>query len=182
VGGKSLEEVDPCSRRVEAELLERAQWYSFISNRVGIVKYRWVLLALCAFFVVLGLTSTFARLHQLKLARGELQRALSQYDIVADANELKAREKLENALKSIDIAASPVNLIKWVLVFIAAFFVGKTIERATHYLFPRVVFEIGAGKKRHETIKRIRKHAGYWIMTLIVGLLLLVLSWKLRAK
>ena len=183
VGGNSLEEVDPCSRRLEAELIERVQWYSFISNRGWIVKYRWALLSICLFLVVLGLSSTFIRQRQLNRTRTEVERVLSEYGKdVSDANKIEMREKAKEVLKAVDKARSPANVIKWVFIWIGTFFAGKFIERSIHYLFPRVVFEIGAGKKRHETIKRIRKHVGYWIMTLIVGLVLLIVSWKFGFK
>jgi hypothetical protein len=181
VGGKNLEEIDPCSRKIEAELLECSQWYSFISNRVWLIKYRWILFFICIFLFLWGLISTFSRQHQLRQARNKVESVLSEYENeISDANEMGIKTKAEEILKVIDKRSSPINIVQVVLFGIGAFFAGKYIERFMHFLFPRVVFEIGAGKKRHENIKRIRKHVGYWIMTLIVGLVLLIIGRKMK--
>jgi hypothetical protein len=183
VGGNSTEEVDPCTRKLEAEIIERAQWYSFISNRVWVIRYRWIFLSICIFLVILGLGSTFMRQHQLNQARAKIELILSTYgENISDKNEIEMREKAKDVLNSIDKARSPAIVIKWVFIWIGIFFLSKFTERSIHYLFPRVVFEIGAAKKRYDTIKKIRKHVGYWIMTLIVGLILLIVSWKFGIK
>lgn len=180
VGGKTVSEVQPCFRKLEAELVERARWYSFISNRVWLIKCRWVLLVIGVLLVVLGLIGALARAYQLKCARANVTAILSEHSNgVSDANQAPVREKAEEALRAIDRASSPLHVVKWVLICFAAFFVVKFEERFIQYLFPRVVFEIGAGKKRHENIKRLRKWIGYWTMSLIVGLVLLIISRRL---
>lgn len=180
VGGKTLPEVEPCSRKLEAELVERAQWYSFISNRVWLIKRWWVFFIIAALLLVWSLASTFTRTQRLNRARAEVSAILSTYDDnLSDPNQAQIREKAKEALEVIDKARSPINIVKWVLLGILTFFICKFTEKLIHYLFPRVVFEIGAGKKRHENIKKARKIIGYWLMTLIIGLVLLRIGTKL---
>lgn len=180
VGGKNLPEVEPCSRKLEAELAERAQWYSFISNRVWLIKCWWVFLIIGVLLLVWGLASTFTRAQRLNRARAEVSAILTQYDDnPSDPNQAQIREQAQEALEVIDKAMSPIKIVKGVLWGILAFFIFKFTEKLVHYLFPRVVFEIGTGKKRHENIKKARKIIGYWLMTLIIGIVLLMIATKL---
>ena len=181
IGGKTLPEVEPCSRKLEAELVERAQWYSFISNRVWLIKRWWVFFIIGALLLVWSLASIFIRAQRLNRARAEVSAILSKYDDnLSDPNQAQIRDKAKEALEVIDKARSPFNIVKWVLLAILIFFIGKFTEKLIHYLFPRVVFEIGTGKKRHENIKKARKIIGYWLMTLLIGLVLLIISRKLQ--
>ncbi len=181
IGGKNPPEVEPCSRKLEAELMERSQWYSFISNRVWLIKYRWVFLTICALIVIWSLISVFIRTQRLNRARTEVSAILSKYeDSAADPNQAQIREKAKGVLEVIDKARSPVIFVKWVLFGIVSFFIANFSERLIYYLFPRVVFEIGAGRKRHENIKKARKIIGYWLMSLIIGLVLLMIGRRLQ--
>ena len=179
VGGRTLAEVEPCFRRLEAELRERTQWYSFMSNRVWLVRCRWVLMVVGVLLLGVGIASVFSRTYRLESARVQIKTALGKYeDTVSDANEGEIVEKAHEVLQAIERERSPVNVVKFVLVGILAFFIGKFAEKAIHYLFPRVVFEVGAGEKRHQTIRRVRKWIAYWMMSLIVGVVLLLISRK----
>lgn len=180
VGGKSPPEVEPCSLKLETELAERSQWYSFISNRVWSIKHRWILFVVFALLLVWGLASTFIRAQQLKRARAQVLATLNTYDDnLSDPNQAQVREKAKETLELLDKASSPIKIVKGVLIGVLLYFICHFIEKLIHYLFPRVVFEIGSGKKRHENIKKVRKIIGYWLMTLIIGIVLLIIATKL---
>lgn len=177
VTGKSLPTIEPCFRKVEAELRERSQWYSFLSNRVWLAKCRFVLIVIGALLLISSLTSIFRRAYMLKKTRAEIKSFLNEYDAVTkDPNQVELQKRSVETLAALDKASSSVQILKWVLVGVCAFFLGKYTETFIHYLFPRVVFEVGAGKKRHETVKKVRKWLGYWLMTLLVGTVLILIG------
>jgi len=117
VGGKTLPEVEPCSRKLEAELAERAQWYSFISNRVWLIKRWWVFFIIFSLLFVWSLASTFTRSQRLNRARDEVSAILSTYDDnLSDPNQAQIREKAKETLELIDKARSPIKIVKGLLI------------------------------------------------------------------
>ena len=160
--------------------MDRAQWYSFISNRVWLNKRWWVFVIIFALLLVWGIASTFTRVQRLNRARAEVSAILSTYDDnLSGPNQAQIREKAKETLELIDKARSPIKIVKGLLIGFLIYFIGHFTEKLIHYLFPRVVFEIGSGKKRHENIKKVRKIIGYWLMTLIIGIVLLIIATKL---
>ena len=182
VGGNSPSETEPFFRKIESELNEHCQWYSFLSNRLWlswlVAKIpSWLFNILWLLLISLLLFLTLRESSILTKARSNINNAINQMsDIPTETNKIQMKEQLLKSLEIIDTRNPFLEMIKGFLKGLLIFIIVYIINRLIMYLFPRAIFEIGSGQQRYSRLKQLRKWVGYWLMTLLIGISLILLG------